>query len=58
MKQLIHGIIDGKDKKMMLGAVVLWAYWSAYGAEGPGIESPWSQKIYKIYNCCICMFKI
>ena len=25
------------------GAVVLWAYSSAIGAKGPGIESPWRQ---------------
>ena len=33
-----------KNLENWWGAVVLWAYSSAIGTKGPGIESPWRQK--------------
>ena len=35
--------------------MVLWAYSSAHGAKGPGIESPWRQEF--ILKCMFCDFE-
>ena len=44
-----------RNLPVLWGAVVLWAYSSAHGAKGPGIESPWRQEF--IIKCMFCNFE-